>query len=272
MSLDSIDDDSVLHILRYASPDASARLGLTSKIWGSKVLENERLWNAFAIDRWGGGVSVCEPNASWYRYYRHRCSSWKLRPASQGTSHLDLVQECYASDPYHLLTACILCSRTSGGPLIRTVVRDFLSKYDTPTKVLDADLSAMGKELHPLGLKRERIMKRFAGGFLGNWTDVTEMHGCGAFASASFDVFCHGDYKKVLKDKKADRNVRAYASYLKEVCEHSEEEGLGPIAIRKKRKATTTTRKRPPHKERRTLPVRKMTRKRKGGSAPRANT
>ncbi|KAL7538117.1 hypothetical protein ACHAXR_010363 [Thalassiosira sp. AJA248-18] len=282
MSLEAINDDSILNILQYATPLASARLGLTSRKWKEKILcHNERLWKSFAIVRWGHCVPLGLSNhngdanainethdltinaITWYQYFRHRSSSWK-RPAQ--ISQLDLIQEHYADDPYRLLTACILCSRTSGGALIRKVVHDFLEKYPTPSAVIDGDISAMAKELHSLGLNRERVMKRFAEGFVKKWTHVTELRGCGAFAAASFAVFCRGEYKKVLRDKKADRNVKAYAAFAKRFCEHSGAvEGVECYAqdlqsktreMKKKKKRSLPPKKRP-------LPVRRMTRNRK---------
>lgn len=241
-TIESIDDDSILNILLYSSPIASAKLGMCSKKWRDKIFlqmkhahEGEcsgdsilasRLWKSFAINRWGNRVALANSSndddydssssssIAWYEYYKHRCSSsWELlRPALQeGVSHLDLIQEQYAHDPYRLLTACILCSRTSGGPTIRKVVHDFLEKYSNPTSVIDADITIMARELHPLGLNRERVMRRFAKDFLRmEWTggDVTALHGCGAFAASSFAVFCRGEYKRVMKDKKADKNVK----------------------------------------------------------------
>ena len=148
--------------------------------------------------------------------------------------------------------------------MIRSVIQDFLKKYPNPTDVIDANISVMAKELHSLGLNRERAMKRFAVGFIENWKDVTELYGCGAFASSSFDVFCRGEYKKVLADKKADRNVKAYAAYLKRVCEGGSEGDEDDDGVSKpKDSKKKTTKKRSPPKQRNALPVRKMKRNRK---------
>ena len=180
----------------------------------------------FAATRWGDKVSldsdeVPSTTSSWYEYYRHRCS-WTHLPGSK--SKLDLIQEDYGHDPYKLLSACILCSRTSGSQTVRDVVKSFFDKYRTPSAVLSADIATMEKELKPLGLNREKTMKKFAEGFLRQWTHVHELHGCGAFASSSFHVFCRGDYQKVLREKKCDKNVRAYASYLKRVVDQTDAE------------------------------------------------
>jgi len=134
-------------------------------------------------------------------------------------------------------------------------VQQFVEKYPNPTTVINADVKDMAIELHSLGLNRECTMMKFAAEFLGDWKDVRSLHGCGNFASSSFDMFCRGDFKKVLRDKKADRNVKGYASFVKKL-ESSGGDGkyddLPPV--KKKRKQT---------RQRGDLPVRKMTRNRK---------
>lgn len=248
-SLSTLGDDLLYHILRGIGPADAVRLAQTSLCWEAKVLTSnvtgQRVWKPFAIHRWGTAVSLGDSDkhrsadneqgggnglsssmvksdddtshkhvvSAWYGYYRHRSSSFSGRPKQ--ISHLDLIQEQYGTDPYKLLTACILCSRTSGGYIIRTVVHDFLQKYPTPTDVIEANITVMAEELHPLGLNRERTIKRFASGFVLPWREVKELHGCGAFAASSHDVFCKGDWKTVLRDKKADRNVKAYAAFCR---------------------------------------------------------
>jgi len=171
----------------------------------------------------------------WYKYYRQRCSAWPTTAVQQNggggqhrnrrqhrptqISHLDLIQEQYARDPYSLLTSCLLCSRTSGGYIVREACRSFLTQYPTPTDVIQGDLRSMADLLHPLGLNREVTVKRFASDFVRPWTDVTELYGCGSFARSSYMVFCLGDWKSVLSDRKADRNVKLYASFCRRlVC------------------------------------------------------
>ena len=225
MALDLIDNDSLIHIIQYCRAEEAVRVGLCNKKWNEKILLGDKLWKTFATTRWGvvSLESDKEPSttSSWYEYYRHRCS-WTHLPRSK--SKLDLIQEDYGHDPYKLLSACILCSRTSGSQTVRDVVKAFFDKYRTPSSVLSGDIATMEKELKPLGLNREKTMKKFAEGFLRPWTHVHELHGCGAFASSSFDVFCRGDYQKVLREKKCDKNVRAYASYLKRVVDETDAE------------------------------------------------
>ena len=290
---DSLSDDCLYHILLLAGPRASTTLGLTCSSAYSKVLSSlvtsSRVWKVFAVQRWGkacaplvsdadnsesitgstadkdDGVPSALSASPWYGYYRQRCSSFPNRPKQ--ISHLDLIQEHYAFDPYRLLTVCILCSRTSGGYLVRTTARQFLEKYPTPMSVLEEeDMDAMAKLLHPLGLNRERTMKRFVHDFLAPWTDVKELHGCGLFAKASFDVFCRGDYKVVLKDKKADRNVKAYAAFVRRLLASGgdeDAEAMEEADAREeemKRKAKEAKKRKPPRDRSKPIPAKKKQR------------
>lgn len=293
--------DNLLTILSFASPLDSAKLGLVNKKCNKIILcsetTGERLWKLYSLRRWGSGATIqgnndddsgkitkskdqktekksdsrenltsspsSVPSSLWYNYYRHR-SSYALS-ANLPKSTLLLIQEDYATDPYKLLSACILCSRTSGGPLIRNIVEDFFNHYPTPTDVCEADGATLEEELLPLGLHRERTIQRFAKDFLGNWSKVTDLHGCGAFAAASWDVFCRGDWKTVLRDKKADRNVRAYASFLKRSQQPSStgdnEPEMISLPAKAKRKAPTKNKNRK-RKLKSVAPTRRTTRNR----------
>ena len=266
-SNNSLSDDCLYHILLLAGPRASATLGLTCSSAHGKVLTcqvaNSRVWKEFAVPRWGAACELLSLGVhdDWYRYYRQRSSSFPNRPVQ--ISHLDLIQEHYAADPYKLLTVCILCSRTSGGYLVRTTARQFLEQYPTPTAVLyEEDMAAMAQLLHPLGLNRERTMKRFVRDFLTPWSDVKELHGCGAFAEASFDVFCRGDYRSVLKDKKADRNVKAYAAFVRRLlADGGDKEAEMDEAESKEEEMKKKVKKRKPPKVRKPFPEKKRPRR-----------
>ena len=279
--LDLLDNDSLLHILQFVHAEGSARVGLCSQKWCEKIIlgggggTSNKIWKSFAIARWGddcaslcnedNGHSSSSSSSSWYEYYRHRCT-WITQPVSK--SNLDLIQEYYGHDPYKLLSACILCSRTSGSQTVRDVVKAFFEKYPTPSDVLHGNMTTMERDLKPLGLNRERTIKKFCSGFLGPWTDVTELHGCGAFAAASFDIFCRGDWRKVLRQKNCDRNVRAYALYFKKIqlgqtdqpVEEAGAKSSQKNAVGRTTPKTKQSRSRPC---KRNMPTRKSARKRK---------
>lgn len=149
----------------------------------------------------------------WFRYYAHRVARWSA-PASP----LGLAQELYCREPWRLLACCVLCSRTSGGSAVRSAVAQFFEAYSTPSEVVEGDLSEMAAMLLPLGLNREYTIKRMAAGFVQPWETPTDLYGCGEFAAASHTVFCLGDWESVVRDKTADRNVRAYAYHCRRLA------------------------------------------------------
>ncbi|CAN0399106.1 unnamed protein product, partial [Ectocarpus sp. 8 AP-2014] len=128
----------------------------------------------------------------WLAFYLRRVGHRAAR-----ASPLNLLQEHYTEDAYRLLSCCILCSRTSGGDTVKDAVKAFFEACPTPTSVLAADLGELRKTLLPLGLNsRELIIKRFAEGFLtSSWHDPSELHGCGRFASDSWQIFCLGNHR-----------------------------------------------------------------------------
>jgi hypothetical protein len=100
MSLDLVDNGTLLHILQYVGAGGSARLGLSSNKWNEKILRggigDTALWKSFAVDRWGDYIftsyfAEC-PNPSsyfstddectWYGYYRRRSARILLLPDS----------------------------------------------------------------------------------------------------------------------------------------------------------------------------------------------
>ncbi|KAA0165149.1 hypothetical protein FNF28_03548 [Cafeteria roenbergensis] len=129
-------------------------------------------------------------------------------------SPMKMFQETYGYDPWKLLSGCVLSSRTSGGDRVWGPIRAFFERFPTPTAVLDEaeanGLAGMEEMLKPLGLNRERTITRAAEGFLRVWDRPSELYGCGKFAEDSWLAFCHGEVRRVAKDPRADRNVRAF--------------------------------------------------------------
>ncbi|CAN0471218.1 unnamed protein product, partial [Laminaria digitata] len=87
----------------------------------------------------------------------------------------------------------------------------------------------------PLPPLREKAMKRFAEGFLTlPWCDPSELHGCGRFASDSWQIFClgrggGGNVKKSRKGNHAslDRNLAAYCRFAERRASSGGAEGGG---------------------------------------------
>ena len=124
-------------------------------------------------------------------------------------SPLDLGQEQFP-DPWSHLVCCILCSRTSGGPLIRSTLNNFISCWPSPSAVLAATEDDLVEAINPLGLQLNRIkaLKSMSHDFLAkDWQLPSEFAGCGKFTSDSWRIFCRGH--RSLEDVE-DKNLRRY--------------------------------------------------------------
>lgn len=71
------------------------------------------------------------------------------------SSPLDLVQEKYP-DPWQHLAACLMCSRTTGGPAVRAAIAGLLAALPTPSALLDARKAEVLQLLRPVGLQDVR--------------------------------------------------------------------------------------------------------------------
>jgi hypothetical protein len=123
-----------------------------------------------------------------------------LGPNGTDRSPLDLVQEAYQPEPWHVVVACMLIARTSGGATPLATIARFLEHLPTPTSVVQADDAFVESLLQPLGLQRNRRASVKAAGraFLtAAWKDPSELRGCGKFCSDSWRVFCRGEVGSV---------------------------------------------------------------------------
>eukprot|EP00903_Cladosiphon_okamuranus_P020082 g18446.t1 len=204
------------------------------------------------IGNGSGHENPATKDPDWLAFYLRRVGHRAVRP-----SPLNLLQEHYTEDAYRLLSCCILCSRTSGGDTVKGAVASFFEACPTPTSVLLADQEELRKTLLPLGLNREVILKRFAEGFLTSpWYDPSELHGCGRFASDSWQIFCLGSYRpgdqiiaaagaaggggdeSAKKKKKGngsrrgslDRNLAAYCRFAQRPAANGEGQGTAVAA------------------------------------------
>jgi adenine-specific DNA glycosylase len=128
-------------------------------------------------------------------------------------SPLDLGQEQFP-DPWSHLVCCILCSRTTGGPLIRATIRNFIAQWPSPSAVLSATEDDLVEAINPLGLQLNRIkaLKSMSNDFLAkDWVLPSEFSGCGKFTADSWRIFCRGH--RSLEDVE-DKNLRRYLHWL----------------------------------------------------------
>jgi len=145
----------------YAGAESAISLAKCSRTLHETIMSAHGTWRLLCADRWGDSVPTLSSGANFVRYYAQRTATWQPCP-----SPLRLIQEEYGSDPWQLLMACALCSRTAGGPVIHGIIRKFFEQYPTPSDVLRADQGELAALLRPLGMNREQTIVRTASGFL----------------------------------------------------------------------------------------------------------
>ncbi|KAL4458027.1 hypothetical protein ABPG75_012892 [Micractinium tetrahymenae] len=174
----------------------------------AKMMRDDEVWRELAEHKWGPAVrqlAAVQPG-QWAAWVKHRLST-----SSSPLSPLDLVQE-HCPDPFQHLVACVLCSRTTGGPLVRQAIQLFLELYPTPTDVLGAEEDSLLVVMRPLGLPATRLaaVRGIAHDFLAtDWQDPSEFKHCGKFVSDSWRIFCRG-HRSVhdVEDKNLQRWLR----------------------------------------------------------------
>lgn len=121
-------------------------------------------------------------------------------------SPFGLIEELLWESPWRLLVSCILLNQTTRRQL-DPVLTDFFEHFPDPRAFLDHSdrQNVIERVISPLGLQRRRTetLLRFTREFVEKkWTDPTQLHGVGAYASAAYDIFCLGrlDPKAALAD------------------------------------------------------------------------
>jgi len=148
-----------------------------------------------------------------------------MNVTSAPRSPLGLGQEQFP-DPWKHLVCCLLCSRTSGGPLIRATLNNFISCWPTPTAVLAATEDVLIEAINPLGLQLNRIkaVKSMSNDFLAkDWLSPAEFAGCGKFTADSWRIFCRRHRK--LEDVE-DKNLRRYLHWVLNSSDNGGSEGV----------------------------------------------
>ncbi|CAM9820350.1 unnamed protein product [Chrysoparadoxa australica] len=175
------------------------------------------------LSLWGEACLRRDPNnGTWRAFYllraTHRPTALiTLSQRENAPETINLIQKSHCGNAWELLTSGILCSRTSGGSTIHSVIGRFFSSYPTPTHVLSASEQDLRELLLPLGLNRERTLRRFSREFLAPWARVSDLHGCGKFAGDSHAIFCLDRWEKALKDPQLDRNLLAHCRIIRKL-------------------------------------------------------
>ncbi|GAB4820503.1 hypothetical protein N2152v2_007549 [Parachlorella kessleri] len=191
MSLLTLPQDCLLQILTSGvSVKDVLAVGCSCKYF-SQLVKDDNIWRDLAEKKWGRWVPGLAPEAvgGWKAYALQRMNTVSLR-----ASPLELIQEQFR-DPWQHLACCILCSRTTGGRVVREAILALLAAFPTPSAMLDAPKTTLWDMLRPLGLQAVRYsaLKEMSRDFLEkDWEDPQEFKGCGKFTSDSWRIFCRG--------------------------------------------------------------------------------
>jgi endonuclease III len=130
-------------------------------------------------------------------------------------SPYSLIQESLYSTPWRVLVACVLLNKTSRGQ-VRGIISDLFALCPTPDATLDVPVERIAAVIAPLGLvKRAQTIKQLSREYLSDdWKRVTELHGCGRYASDAYTLFVNGEWRSM--EAPLDKELQRYHSFLVE--------------------------------------------------------
>jgi hypothetical protein len=175
------------------------------RMLASSLHSDASYWRNLCLGRWGPALLLLAPPATrahasavdeaaaWRRYYIQRVA-WFDLPVSP----IELIQEIQRGDPWRVMVACQVSSRT-GQVSYRTgpnhdVLSSILSAFPTPSAMLGAPPDALAAMMDRVGMPRQRAnaLIRMSQGFLGHWQKPSELWGIGPFGQESVYLFQRG--------------------------------------------------------------------------------
>ncbi|WCJ44805.1 Methyl-CpG-binding domain protein 4-like protein [Euphorbia peplus] len=129
-------------------------------------------------------------------------------------SHVALLQEDHAHDPWRVLLICMLLNCTTGQQ-VRGVLDDFFALCPDAKAATQATREEIQTVIRPLGLyrKRSNMIKRMSEEYLrDDWTHVTSLHGIGKYAADAYAIFCTGKWDQVIPK---DHKLNDYWDFLR---------------------------------------------------------
>ena len=136
-------------------------------------------------------------------------SSWEPPASPYG-----LIQETLYSDPWKVLVACVLLNKTSCA-VVRTLIWELFALIPTPEAAVAVPEEDILRIIRPLGLsKRAGFIKRLSEQYLrDDWRVVTDLAGCGKYASDAYALFVSGDWRGL---KPEDKELVKYLAFLQD--------------------------------------------------------
>ena len=124
-------------------------------------------------------------------------------------SPYSLLQEDIWPDRWRMLCACMMLNCTTRKQVER-VLPSFFERWPTPCAFKDADNDEVVDVIRSLGFANRRTvnLKKMTIKFVeDDWDDPRDLPGVGAYAAASYEIFCLG---KVPADPPSDHALKQY--------------------------------------------------------------
>lgn len=125
-------------------------------------------------------------------------------PRSAPVSPLNLFQERYRHDGWHLL-CCTICLNLCTGRALEAVHEDLFALWPSPLEMALADRRDLEALLSPLGLQRRRALSltrmSLAYACLWDGRDARDLPGIGKYGADSYDIFIRGRLDVLPEDK-----------------------------------------------------------------------
>ena len=130
-------------------------------------------------------------------------------------SPVGMLQEDMWPDVWKILVVCSLHNQTSRIQVDK-VYKKLFQLYPTPSKMSKANCAELIEIIKPLGFynRRARTLIRMSKEFLEkDWSQASELYGCGKYANDCYKVFCTGEWQSV---QPTDHALNKYHDFLKE--------------------------------------------------------
>jgi hypothetical protein len=167
----------------------------------SSLHSNANYWRNLSLRRWGPAVLQLAPPAlhvpvspvheaaAWRRYYVQRVAWFNLP-----TSPHQFIQEDQRGDPWRVMVACQVSSRTGASLAKHDVLGALLSAFPSPSAMMGAPADTLAAMMVRVGMQEQRAiaLTRMSEGFLGEWQVPSQLYGIGSFGQESVYLFQRG--------------------------------------------------------------------------------
>ena len=200
----SLPGDVFNTVLELLPPAHCCLLPQVCSAWrslASALHSDVNYWRTLCLRRWGPSLlqlaspallphaSAAHEAAAWRRYYIQRVAWFNLP-----TSPYHLIQEEQCGDPWRVMVACQVSSRTGASAAKLDVLAAVLAAFPSPSAMMAAPRHALAAMMDRVGMQEQRAsaLTRMSEGFLGEWQQPSQLFGIGPFGQESVYLFQRG--------------------------------------------------------------------------------